>query len=388
MNTITTGSIQKRDKKGRKWQITIELPHDPVTGKRVRRYKTVEGTKRKAERAMEEYIREIEKGYHVTNSKITVAEWIKTWLEVFIIPTVEATTLDRYRGMIRRYIVPLLGSIQVQELRPLTVQAWVNGLKISPSSGKEMSAATIKHTYHVLKEAMDKAVQAGAIPISPCTGIMLPKGQKKQAVIYDEAQIQQLIQAAKGTEMELVIDMELCLGLRRGELLGLQWGDIDWENSQVRVSRNRVLADGQVVVKEPKTEAGIRTIDVPQPLMAKLKQHKTNCAKHQLAMGRLYTVSDYIIVHSDGKPVYPEYLSQLLTKLQKKAGLPKCRFHDLRHLCASIMLRQGVNVKVAQERLGHKDITTTMNIYSHVLPSSAKEAADKIGELVYGSVGA
>lgn len=102
-----------------------------------------------------------------------------------------------------------------------------------------------------------------------------------------------------------------------------------------------------------------------------------------MRMGQNYTVTDFVIVHPDGKPVYPEYLSQLFTKLQKKAGLPKCRFHDLRHLCASIMLMQGVNVKVAQEHLGHKDISTTMNIYSHVLPSVAKEAAAKIGALVY-----
>ena len=100
-------------------------------------------------------------------------------------------------------------------------------------------------------------------------------------------------------------------------------------------------------------------------------------------MGADYTATEFIIVHPDGKPIYPEYLSQMLTKLQIKADLPQCRFHDLRHLCASIMLMQGVNVKVAQERLGHKDISTTLNIYSHVLPSSAKEAAEKIGELVY-----
>ena len=100
-------------------------------------------------------------------------------------------------------------------------------------------------------------------------------------------------------------------------------------------------------------------------------------------MGSAYIMTDYIIVHPDGTPIYPEYLSQMLTKLQDKAGLPKCRFHDLRHLCASIMLLQGVNVKVAQEHLGHKDISTTLNIYSHVLPSAAKEAAAKIGELVY-----
>lgn len=183
--------------------------------------------------------------------------------------------------------------------------------------------------------------------------------------------------------MELVIDMELCLGVRRGELLGLEWGDIDWEHNQVKIIRNRVVVDGKSVVKEPKTASSIRTLDVPRPLMQKLRKHKMQCLSNKLRLGKAYTATDYIIVHPDGKPIYPEYLSQMLTKLQERTGLPKCRFHDLRHLCASIMLLQGVNVKVAQERLGHKDIATTMNIYSHVLPSSAKEAAEKIGQLVY-----
>ena len=378
---ITTGSI--RERKHKVWQITIELPKDPITGKRNRRYRTVEGTKKEAERAMHEFITELEKGYYVANSNISITEWVQTWLEVYIIPNVSPTTLSRYQGMIKRYINPVIGHIPVQQLTTLAVQSWVNGLKISPSSGKEMSAATIKHAYHVLKGAMDKAVLAGIIYRSPCTGIMLPKGQKKQAVIYDEKQIRQLLDAASGTEMELVIDMELCLGVRRGELLGLEWGDIDWEHNQVKIIRNRVVVDGKSVVKEPKTATSVRTLDVPLPLMQKLRKHKMQCLSNKLRLGKAYTATDYIIVHPDGKPIYPEYLSQMLTKLQERTGLPKCRFHDLRHLCASIMLLQGVNVKVAQERLGHKDIATTMNIYSHVLPSSAKEAADKIGQLVY-----
>jgi integrase len=246
-----------------------------------------------------------------------------------------------------------------------------------------MSASTIKHAYHVLKGSLDKAVLAGVIPRSPCTGIMLPKGQKKPPVVYDEAQIKQLIEAAKGTEMELIIDIELCLGLRRGELLGLQWDNIDFEKNQLHVVRNRVVVDGKSMVKDPKTESSRRTVDVPVQLIQKLRQHKTKCLANRLRMGQAYTVTDYVIVHPDGKPIYPEYVSQMFTKLQNKAGLPKCRFHDLRHLCASIMLMQGVNVKVAQEHLGHKDISTTMNIYSHVLPSVAKEAAQKIGALVY-----
>ena len=117
--------------------------------------------------------------------------------------------------------------------------------------------------------------------------------------------------------------------------------------------------------------------------MKKLKDHQRQCLANRLRMGKDYTVTEYIIVHPDGKPIYPEYVSQLLTKLQIKANLPQCRFQDLRHLCASIMLKQGVDVKTAQERLGHADISTTLNIYSHVLPSTAKEAAEKIGALVY-----
>lgn len=382
---ITSGSYRKRKRAdgSHYWQITIELPKDPITGKRVRKYRSVDGGKKDAERAMHEYIRELEKGYYVTDSKITIYEWIDTWLEVYIEPNVSPTTLSRYKGMIQRYIKPVIGHMQVQQLNTLAVQAWVNGLKVSPASGKEMSAATVKHAYHVLKGCMDKAVLAGIIPRSPCIGIMLPKGQKKPPVVYDEQQIKQLIAAAKGTEMELIIDIELCLGLRRGELLGLRWGDIDWDKNQIHIVNNRVVVDGKSVVKDPKTESSRRTVDVPAQLIQKLHKHKMQCWANRLRLGEAYTVTDYIIVHPDGKPIYPEYVSQLFTKLQKKADLPKCRFHDLRHLCASIMLMQGVNVKVAQEHLGHKDISTTMNIYSHVLPSVAKEAAQKIGALVY-----
>lgn len=381
---MATGNIQKRKRKnGYAWEITVETPPDPVTKKRNRTSKTVRGTKKEAEQMMRQMIADAEKGYHVTNTKITVVEWVQTWLEVYIIPNVSPTTLSRYEGMIKRYINPLLGNIQVQQLSTLAVQSWVNGLKVSPVSGKEMSAATVKHVYHVLKGAMDKAVLAGIISRSPCQGIMLPKGNKKPAIVYTEEQIKQLIAAAKDTEMELIIDMELCMGLRRGELLGLQWDDVDWEAHKIHVHRNRVVVNGKSLLKDPKTAAGNRTLDVPAQLIQKLKAHRAQCMENQLRMGAAYTVTNYIIVHPDGKPIYPEYVSQLLTKLQTKANLPQCRFHDLRHLCASIMLKQGINVKVAQERLGHADISTTLNIYSHVLPSSAKEAADKIGELVY-----
>lgn len=380
-----SGNVVKKAKtrKGQSWQLTVEMPRDPITGERKRKYKTVTGTKKEADQALRRFITELERGEYIEDNNITVSDWLQKWLEVYIVPTVSPTTLVGYKGMIRRYIDPLIGHLQVQELNALAVQIWVNKLRVSPSSGEPLTAGTIKHTYHVLRGAMDKAVQAGLIHRSPCAGIQLPKGEKKKPVIYDETQIQQLLDFARGTEMELIIDLELCMGMRRGELLGLQWQDIDWDKNQIHIIRSRVAVDGKSVVKQPKTESGTRTVDVPEILMKKLKRYKVQCMEQKIRVGRRLLEEDFIIVHPDGRPIYPEYVSQMFTKLQKRAGLPKCRFHDLRHLCASIMVKQGVEVKVAQERLGHKDITTTMNIYAHVLPGSAREAAEKIGKLVY-----
>ena len=178
---ITTGSYRKRMRTdgSHYWQITIELPKDPITGKRVRKYKSVDGTKKEAERAMHEYIRELEKGYYVTDSKITISEWIDTWLEVYIVPNVSPTTLSRYQGMIKRYIKPIIGNMQVQQLNTLSVQSWVNGLKISPSSGKPMAAATVKHAYHVLKGCMDKAVLPVSYLVVPVWVLCCLKARRK-----------------------------------------------------------------------------------------------------------------------------------------------------------------------------------------------------------------
>lgn len=135
-----------------------------------------------------------------------------------------------------------------------------------------------------------------------------------------------------------------------------------------------------------KTEAGFRTIDAPLQLMEKLKQHKADCEKRRKEYGNQYIVSDYVIVHPNGKPIPPGYLSRMFTDLQEKAGLPPCRFHDLRHLCASIMNMQDINIKVAQKRLGHSNITTTMNIYTHPMRSKEAEAAQTIGDFIYNDL--
>ena len=383
MNSIT-GSI--RNIKDNTWQLVAELPTDPITHKRIRKWRTIHGTKKDAQRELRKFLSEIEGGLYVATDRTTVSQWMQTWMQVYQEPINSPTTVQRYKNLIRQYIDPLIGNTALQDLNTIKVQAWVNSLKYSPATGKPLSAATIRHAYNLLSPAMDKAVDAGILAKSPCTRISLPKGEKKEAVVYDEEQMKSLIATAKGTEMELVVDMELCFGMRRGELLGLQWKDIDWDSKKLHIIRTRVVVDGEVVIKPPKTPKSIRTLDVPDMLLQKLKAHKNRCIAEQMKRGKGFSEENFVIVHPDGKPIYPEYLTQLLTKLQKRAGLPHCRFHDLRHLCASIMIRQDVNVKVAQQILGHKDIQTTLNIYAHAMPSSVKEASDKVADFLYNDL--
>ena len=151
---ITTGSIRKRTRTdgSHYWQIVVELPKDPITKKRVRRYRSVDGKKKDAEQEMHKFIREIEKGYHVTDDKITIAEWIDTWLDVYIVRNVSPTTYSRYVGMIDRYIKPTIGTVQISELTTLAVQAWVNSLKVSPitsSTGSPLTTNTLHASVRI-----------------------------------------------------------------------------------------------------------------------------------------------------------------------------------------------------------------------------------------------
>ena len=300
-----TGNYQLR--KDDTWELTAELPSDPITHKRNRRYRTIHGTEKDAKRELRKFLSEIEGGLYVATDHTTVSDWLDIWITTYQEPVNSPTTVQRYKSLKRQYIDGTsLGQMTLQSLNSLIIQSWVNSLKTSPLTGKPLSVSTIRHAYNLLPPAMEKAVDAGILAKSPCTRISLPKGDKKEAVVYDEEQMKQLIAVAKGTEMEIVIDMELCFGMRRGELLGLQWQDIDWENKKLHIVRNRVLAESGVIVKSPKTKNSVRTLDIPDQLLIKLKAHKNKSIKRLLTLEKGFKEDNYIIIHPDGEPIYPE----------------------------------------------------------------------------------
>jgi integrase len=200
---------------------------------------------------------------------------------------------------------------------------------------------------------------------------------------YDEAEIQKLLDAAKGTDLELPLYIEVCLGLRRGELLALKYSAIDWDSNTISIIESRVTAGNEVIVKCPKTQSGKRDLIVPAHLMKMLYLQHSQYLQQKLRLGGDFTHSDLVICQPNGKPYHPDHFAKKFRKLLKDHGLRKIRFHDLRHTNASLMIASGIDIKVAQQRLGHSDVTTTLNIYSHVLQRSNQEAANTLDSLIF-----
>lgn len=389
-----SGHIRKREKKGgdASYQIIIELPIDSATGKRNRKYKTVKGTKKQAEKVMREMMDDLENHTYIEDNNMTVAEFIIHWLTLYL-KDLSPTTLKGYEYQINNYIINQeIGKIRLQDLTTSDVQWWINSLyDESPLSNKPLSAKTVKNIYHNLCAAIDKAVVLELVKKNVCKAVSLPKVQKYTAEVYDENEIQQLLNAIKGTDMELPLMIDINLGLRRGELLALKWKHIDFEKGLISIEDNMVEVDrkvstDRVLTKAPKSISGQRVIPISSTLNDFLKKAHTDYLLRKLKMGKDFFDGDYVVCQKNGKPYKPNSFTDKFNNFLKKNNLKHIRLHDLRHTNATLMLTQGISPKVAQMRLGHSDYSTTMNIYSHVLKSVETEAAEKIENAIFSSI--
>ena len=381
-----TGHIRPRKRKdGQKaFQLIAELPPDPLTGKRQRKYVTMIGTKKEAEKALQKLIEELQYGEYVDRSDVTLEAWMKEWLELYVRNTISPTTYVSYLDNMNNYIFPALGKIQLQSLTTGQIQKLINTLcEASPRSGKPMAPKTVKNIFLNINAAMEKAELLGMLRKNPCKHVVLPKVPRPVGTAYDEDEIHKLLNVAKGTDLELPLYIEICLGLRRGELLALKYSAIQWETNTISILESRVTAGNEVIVKCPKTQSGKRDLVVPAHLMQMLKAKRLWYLEQKLHFGGDFTDSDLVVCQPNGKPYHPDHFAKKFKRLLKENGLRDILFHDLRHTNASMMIASGIDIKVAQQRLGHSDVTTTLNIYSHVLNHANQAAANTIDSLVF-----
>jgi integrase len=282
---------------------------------------------------------------------------------------------------LERYVYSTIGNKKLQSLKTIDIQKLYNQLMVkSTMSDKPLAPKTIKNVHVNIRAALDKAVEQELIVKNPATNIVLPKCPKYKADVYSRDEIKKLFELVEGTDLELTIHILIFLGLRRGELIALRWRHINFEKQTANIIENIVSVKTVIYVKDPKSESGKREISIPDSLMVKMEKAYSEYLLRKNANDDL---EDFVITQKNGLPYRPESITDKIKQfLRKHQEIKRIRMHDLRHTSATLMLQAGVPAKVAQKRLGHADIGTTLDIYTHVLEEIEKEAADKLDDVL------
>ena len=338
------------------------------TGKRKKAYCK---TKQEAQRKKNEMLRELERGMLATGPQRKLGEYIQDWLENTHKSKLRLGVYLNYRKHVK-HIVAGLGDIWLQKLTPQQVQSFV-----TKKLAEGLSPKYVREMLGVLRLALKNAVQWGYLSRNVCELVTKPRVPKHDIAPLTLEQAQRFRQHLQGHRFEVLITMAVVTGMRRGELLSLRWSDIDFQRSILQVLHTVDRFTGYGYVEgEPKSAAGVRSIRLPGFLMEMLKQHQVQ-QMAQKSQAKTWEEHDLVFPNLRGGYLHPNHLGEAFRALLEQAGLPAIRFHDLRHSAATILLSMGVNIKVIQEMLGHSDISITLRVYGHLLPSMQQEAVDK-----------
>jgi len=277
----------------------------------------------------------------------------------------------------RDHLAPHIGRIRLAKLTPADVQRLVNSLHASG-----LSAKSVANIHGVLRSALNQAVRWGDLARNVATLVSLPRDPVSEIEPFTPEEAVAFLEAIRGDRLETVFTVILALGLRRGEALGLRWDDVDLENGTLTVRRSLRRQDGRLTLVEPKTTRGRRTLVLPQFALTSLQGHRKRQVQERLLAGAGWTDTDFVFTSTVGTAIDPDNLSHRFKRILEKAGLRPQRLHDLRHCAATLMLIQNVPARVVQEILGHAHVSTTLGIYSHVIPSLKRDAADRVDNLL------
>lgn len=257
--------------------------------------------------------------------------------------------------------------------------------EITDNGGGELTGNYMLHLHRLLSSILEKAVKWQVLLYNPCRRIEAPKIEKKEAAYLDEVQAQELLNClqAEPLQYRAMITLLLYSGMRRGELCGLEWSDIDFKNSIIDISRTSLyLADRGIFDDETKTETSKRVIKIPSVAMNLLKEHRLQQTKELFKLGDMWVKSNKVFTQWNGKPIHPDTLTGWFAKFVKKNNLPPIHLHSLRHTNATLLIASGADLRTVSKRLGHSNMTTTSNIYTHAIQSADERAAELLGDIL------
>lgn len=338
---------------------------------------------------MNDYRNKSASGLMTYDDKITLQQWFKTWLYDYRVNDLRPASLSRYDVVYKIYILSSqIGGIKLKNLRAANIQAYYNYLMNKESK----SAYTIRSINKPLKCALNQAVKENYITINCCNNVILPKLPAKDEIqIFTVTEQTQFIKSLKDHRNRALFILVLGTGLRIGEVLGLKWSDINFDIGELTVNRSfrRVTKFGDnitgsktaVIEQEPKTKNSIRTIPMPSNVLAELQKHNTRQLKEILKAGSGYVKNDLVFPTEIGEPTDAGNLRRSYSRALKKANVPYRKFHALRHTYATRLFENDVPLKTVQILLGHSNIKTTADIYTHVMPKEKIKAVEKLNSL-------
>jgi integrase len=316
-------------------------------------------------------LKSVQDGQALPDERQTVAQFLASWLETSARPRVRLTTFVVYERVVRLHINPTVGHVRLARLTPQMISHLYEKL-----SQDGLSARYVRMVHSIMHGSLKMAVRWRLINVNPADSVDAPRLERKEFRALDAEEAGRLLDAARSDRLHALYTLALTCGMRQAELLGLRWADVDLDGGKLSVRRQVMRVGGEWRFSEPKTKAGRRVITLPALAVSALREHRRQQAEERLRAADWQDLG-LVFPNRRGAPIAKEnLLRRSFWPLLERAGLDHVRFHDLRHSCASLLLASGLHPKVVQERLGHSTIAVTMDVYSHVMPTLQREAAD------------
>ncbi len=376
---MARGSIRKRGTN--RWQLTYDVPPGP-DGKRQQRYETVHGTKKQADARLTEIQHELSRGAHFDPTTMTVSEYLDVWKRDYADVSVRPRTLEGYHGIIETHLKPAFGSVKLADLGAHQVQAYY-----ATRIRSGLSAQTVLHIHRLLSQTLKQAVRWQMLHRNVLEDISPPPRRRPEMRVLTPDEADALLRAAEHTEYHIPIHLALFTGMRRSEVLGLMWRDVDITARRLTVSRTMInLIGDSTHMNRPKSRRSARSLSFSEETTTLLSSHRQSQIAQYRALGSdingVILPNTQLCARADGSIIRPNVLSRAFKRIAARVGTKGVRFHDLRHTHATFLLLAGVPIHVVQARLGHESIQTTVDTYGHLLPTSGAAAGEDLKNFV------
>ncbi len=383
---MSAGHIRQRGRNS--WELKFDAAHDPITGKRKVKFKTVRGSKREAQIELRKLLTAVESGTHADAGKLTLGKWLTTWMDGRR-HSLGAKTAQEYDGLIARHITPKIGHVLLRKITPQVLNSfYADKLTNGRMNGKGgLSPQSVLHMDRLLHRAFHDGIRGQLLSMNPTDYVDRPKVQRKPKATLQDDELKKLLAKAEGGRLSVPLYLILAAGVRRGELLAWRWRDIDMETGVAQVIQTvEETKKYGLRFKDVKTKAGRRRVDLPASAVQVLRAHQIEQKETSLKLGRGWSADDLVFPSLPGETWKPHDFTAQIKALAVAVGIPRFHPHAGRHDHFSRLLKAGVHPKVAQVRAGHSSVATTMDIYSHVTDGMQQPAAEQIDNVLRKAV--